>query len=167
MRRVLEGESIPLALIYELLLLLFLHCIGFSDLICLLSSDHSILRVCARALCDLLLLFLMFSVAYYVVWRRLLLPVDRVHALELVLEKLLLYVLKSVLLIKDLGLIPQVLLVLLVHEPPDYVLILLLALQESHQQPLSLILGQMFEVELLLLDAAAGLGLISNSIEYN
>ena len=153
-------------LIHELLLLLFLHRIGLSDLVSLLSSDHSIFLGLARAFCGLLLLFLMLSVADDVVRRGLLLPLDGLHVLKLFLVQLPLLVLQSVLLVEDLGLILHVLLVLLGHEPPDYVLILLLGLQEPQQQPLPLIVGQMSEVNLLLLHAARGLALLRNCIEH-
>ena len=55
-------------------------------------------------------------------------------------------------------LIPDVLLVLLGHEAPDYVLISLLALQETQKQPFTLIIGQVGVVNILVLDAGAASG---------
>jgi hypothetical protein len=109
----------------------------------------------------------MLSVANDIVRRGLLLPLDGLHVLKLFLVQLPLLVLQSVFLVEDLGLILHVLLVLLGHEPPDYVLILLLGLQEPQQQPLTLIVGQMSEVNLLLLHAACGrLALLRDCIEH-
>lgn len=109
----------------------------------------------------------MLSVANNVVRRGLLLPLDGFHVLKLFLVQLPLLVLQSILLVEDLGLIPHVLLVLLGHQSPDCVLIPLLGLQEPQQQPLPLIIGQMSEVNLLLLNAPCGdLALLRNCIEH-